>query len=122
MNPEKCKSYDPEGQAIQIKQSQELNSLTKVSQVFTGFDLVTDCGLDWIVIGDSWYLKQNCDYEKISNLTSGAELSQLVDLNTNIVSENVDKCYPVAALLFEGSPVYLSPGFDFESYLESINK
>lgn len=110
MNIERERVYDPEAQAIEVMNSQENGSLIRIHQVYAGHETVESCGLEWIQINDTLYLKQDCNIDAIEQLKKGEKLSQIVDFNKYIRLESGEISYPVAALLSEDKLIYKSRG------------
>jgi len=112
--------YNPENQALSVFEAQRLGLLTRTSQVYAEHSQVEQMGLNWIVIGDTWYLESNCDLETLNRLLPGDEITQLSDLSRVIVSELGEECHPVAALFSNYGPIYVSPGFNLGEINNSI--
>ncbi len=110
-------AYNPERQAGAVMESQMNNMIFAMSYVlFASIEVKSELGLEWIVMDHMRFLlDKNCNKEAFENLKSRDRLTILEGGCSFKIEDGTSKM-PIAAVLHENELLYLSPGFNSESF------
>ena len=107
-------AYNPEGQAISIRKSQENGDLYSFRTSIKMVSERSEWELRWLEIdwGMIFLIDSNCDEELFYSLKGKNKLVTIVQ--SDIPLE--DGRLPIAAVLHQDKILYSSPGFNIQSY------
>jgi hypothetical protein len=113
-------AYEPEGQAIIVAQAQANKKLNVSVEFLYRIEEMEEMGLQWYILNYHTRLLASDCIDVASNIVPDGQVLGFVNAAQEAPAVAFGREYisPIAAIFIDGEPLYISPGFDKEPFLE----